>query len=149
MYQEDEACWILLMHHTDNHITTERSVRVWNFLRNNFFLCLLPKNENRYSVCGIKRCQDQVSRRWVLEVKCPGCKGDHSPPFTTDLKNTLNVPPLSHMLSWHAQGKFYFYLYIIKNSIFPITAWIYILTSNFKKWHFYQNCTCLIYKYLN
>jgi hypothetical protein len=35
------------------------------------------------------------------------------------------------MLSWHAQGKFY--LYIIKNSIFPITAWISILTSN-KKW---------------
>jgi hypothetical protein len=38
------------------------------------------------------------------------------------------------MLSWHAQGKFYFYLYIIKNSIFAITAWISVLTSNIKKW---------------
>jgi len=82
------------MYHTDIiriglvDITTERCqcVKFEKF----FFLCLLPKNENRYSVLGIIRCPDQVSSTWVLEVKCPGCKGDHLPPFSTDLKNTLS-----------------------------------------------------------
>jgi hypothetical protein len=39
--------------------------------------------------------------QWVLWVKQPGCKADHSPPSGAEIKNGGAVLPLIHVSSWH------------------------------------------------